>query len=172
MNQGLRHAHQSVNGGGGIRTHGGFHLAGFQDRSHQPLDHPSKEGRAGAARQKDCATAEQALQRDLKPQSQVGLTRQGDMVGVIASPLMAVLSTDFLAIRTRKLAEMIQTLPQSACPEHQRHSCRELLAQLCSAIETLSLSERVPDQPCLANGSKHLSESQPAGPASTSSPRS
>ena len=30
------------NGGGGIRTHGGFHLAGFQDRSHQPLDHPSR----------------------------------------------------------------------------------------------------------------------------------
>jgi hypothetical protein len=95
------------------------------------------------------------------------------MVGVIASPLMAVLSTDFLAIRTRKLAEMIQTLPQSACPEHQRNHCRELLDQLCSAIETLSLSEqRSNDQPCLARGSKHLSESQPAGPASTSSPRS
>ena len=29
------------NGGGGIRTRGGFHLAGFQDRSHQPLDHLS-----------------------------------------------------------------------------------------------------------------------------------
>ena len=29
------------NGEGGIRTHGGFHLAGFQDQSHQPLDHLS-----------------------------------------------------------------------------------------------------------------------------------
>ncbi len=28
-------------GGGGIRTHEGFRPAGFQDRSHQPLDHPS-----------------------------------------------------------------------------------------------------------------------------------
>jgi hypothetical protein len=30
------------NGGGGIRTHGPFRVAGFQDRSHQPLDHPSR----------------------------------------------------------------------------------------------------------------------------------
>ena len=30
-------------GGGGIRTHGSFHFAGFQDRSHQPLDHPSRD---------------------------------------------------------------------------------------------------------------------------------
>ena len=28
-------------GGGGIRTHEAFRPAGFQDRSHQPLDHPS-----------------------------------------------------------------------------------------------------------------------------------
>ena len=28
-------------GGGGIRTHEDFRPAGFQDRSHQPLDHPS-----------------------------------------------------------------------------------------------------------------------------------
>ena len=35
---------QEVNngGGGGIRTHEGFRPAGFQDRSHQPLDHPSR----------------------------------------------------------------------------------------------------------------------------------
>ena len=31
------------NGGGGIRTHEGFRLAGFQDRSHKPLDHPSRK---------------------------------------------------------------------------------------------------------------------------------
>ena len=32
----------SINGGGGgIRTHEGLRPAGFQDRSHQPLDHPS-----------------------------------------------------------------------------------------------------------------------------------
>src|SRR4051812_26334958 len=29
-------------GGGGIRTHEGLRPAGFQDRSHQPLDHPSE----------------------------------------------------------------------------------------------------------------------------------
>ena len=28
-------------GKGGIRTHGCFHIAGFQDQSHQPLDHLS-----------------------------------------------------------------------------------------------------------------------------------
>src|SRR5207253_6029118 len=32
-------------GGGGIRTHEGLRPAGFQDRSHQPLDHPSGCGR-------------------------------------------------------------------------------------------------------------------------------
>ena len=29
-------------GGGGIRTHEAFRPAGFQDRSHKPLDHPSR----------------------------------------------------------------------------------------------------------------------------------
>ncbi len=29
-------------GGGGIRTHGGFHHAGFQDRFFRPLRHPSE----------------------------------------------------------------------------------------------------------------------------------
>lgn len=33
--------HGSGGGGGGIRTHEGLRPAGFQDRSHQPLDHPS-----------------------------------------------------------------------------------------------------------------------------------
>jgi hypothetical protein len=55
---------------------------------------------------------------------------------------MAVLCTDFLAMRTRQLAEMIQTLPDAACPEHQRGRCREILHQLESAIDTLSLMER------------------------------
>ena len=31
-----------IDGGGGIRTHGILRFAGFQDRSHQPLDHPSR----------------------------------------------------------------------------------------------------------------------------------
>jgi hypothetical protein len=31
-----------MSGGGGIRTHEGLRPAGFQDRSHQPLDHPSQ----------------------------------------------------------------------------------------------------------------------------------
>ena len=33
--------HEIYGGGGGIRTHEAFRPAGFQDRSHQPLDHPS-----------------------------------------------------------------------------------------------------------------------------------
>src|SRR5205814_8157686 len=32
---------RQIGGGGGIRTHEGLRPAGFQDRSHQPLDHPS-----------------------------------------------------------------------------------------------------------------------------------
>src|SRR5213595_1246735 len=35
-------SHPPRDGGGGIRTHEGLRPAGFQDRSHQPLDHPSK----------------------------------------------------------------------------------------------------------------------------------
>src|SRR5207248_5474841 len=33
---------RQIGGGGGIRTHEGLRPAGFQDRSHQPLDHPSE----------------------------------------------------------------------------------------------------------------------------------
>ena len=55
---------------------------------------------------------------------------------------MSVLNTDFLAIRTRHLAEMIQTLPDSACPEHQCNRCNELLQQLASALDTLTLMEQ------------------------------
>src|SRR5437773_12341732 len=33
---------RQIGGGGGIRTHEGLGPAGFQDRSHQPLDHPSE----------------------------------------------------------------------------------------------------------------------------------
>ena len=64
------------------------------------------------------------------------------MVEMGIGAAMAVLCTDFLAIRTRRLAEMIQTLPDSACPEHQRGCCRELLRQLENAIDTLTLMER------------------------------
>ena len=39
---GLRSSGCFRDGEGGIRTHGGFRLAGFQDRSHQPLDHLSR----------------------------------------------------------------------------------------------------------------------------------
>src|SRR5438874_12451230 len=35
-------SHPPRDGGGGIRTHEGLRPAGFQDRSHQPLDHPSE----------------------------------------------------------------------------------------------------------------------------------
>ena len=35
------HGGRLAGGGGGIRTHEGLRPAGFQDRSHQPLDHPS-----------------------------------------------------------------------------------------------------------------------------------
>ena len=40
---GLRSRGRLAGGGGGIRTHEGLRPAGFQDRSHQPLDHPSSK---------------------------------------------------------------------------------------------------------------------------------
>ena len=39
----LMHGFLSVGGGGGIRTHGGSPLDGFQDHCLQPLSHPSAE---------------------------------------------------------------------------------------------------------------------------------
>jgi hypothetical protein len=38
---------KNCGGGGGIRTHESLRSAGFQDRSHQPLDHPSGCARYG-----------------------------------------------------------------------------------------------------------------------------
>jgi hypothetical protein len=68
--------------------------------------------------------------------------RQGDTLEVVACPAMAVLSTDFLARRTHHLAEMIQTLPASARPDHQVGCCRELLVQLGEALDRLAQPER------------------------------
>ena len=72
------------NGGGGIRTHGGFHLAGFQDRSHQPLDHPSTQ--ANLQRRSTFGFCHnQAKPAALKSlQSQARLIRQGGKVEVVA----------------------------------------------------------------------------------------
>ena len=39
--QPLFYVRKQYGGEGGIRTHGGFHLAGFQDQSLKPLDHLS-----------------------------------------------------------------------------------------------------------------------------------
>src|SRR5205807_10178213 len=50
--------HRRAGGGGGIRTHEAFRPAGFQDRSHKPLDHPSEN----LDREK-CATAERLSKR-------------------------------------------------------------------------------------------------------------
>jgi len=64
--------------------------------------------------------------------------RQRNRLGMVACPAMAVLSTDFLARRTHHLAEMIQTLPVSARPDHQVGCCRELLVQLGEALDRLA----------------------------------
>lgn len=65
------------------------------------------------------------------------------MVGVeLCGPevvaVMAVLSTNLLALRTRELADMIETLPVSLAPEHQYERCCELLEQLAVALDLLS----------------------------------
>ena len=51
---------------------------------------------------------------------------------------MAVLSTNLLAVRTRELADMIETLPISLSPDHQYESCCELLEQVAISLDLLS----------------------------------
>ena len=69
---GARHRSATINGGGGgIRTHEGLRPAGFQDRSHQPLDHPSKDASpcltsAGETR---ATLAQERLTRQIFPRS-------------------------------------------------------------------------------------------------------
>ena len=53
---------------------------------------------------------------------------------------MPVLSTNLLAVRTRELADMIETLPVSVAPEHQYDRCCELLEQVAIALDLLSAS--------------------------------
>jgi hypothetical protein len=50
---------------------------------------------------------------------------------------MAVISTDFLALRARQLADMIETLPISVAPCHQHERCRELVNQLERGLDQL-----------------------------------
>ena len=51
---------------------------------------------------------------------------------------MAVLSTNLLALRTRELADMIETLPVSLAPDHQYERCCELLEQVAIALDLLT----------------------------------
>jgi len=51
--------------------------------------------------------------------------------------LMAVLSTNLLALRTRELADMIETLPVSLAPELHYERCCELLEQVAVALDLL-----------------------------------
>ena len=51
---------------------------------------------------------------------------------------MAVLSTNLLAVRTRELADMIETLPISLSPDHQYERCCELLEQVALALDLLT----------------------------------
>ena len=50
---------------------------------------------------------------------------------------MAVLSTNLLALRTRELADMIETLPVSLAPELHYERCCELLEQVAVALDLL-----------------------------------
>ena len=65
------------------------------------------------------------------------------MVGVersdrVVASWMAVLSTNLLAVRTRELADMIETLPISLSPDHQYERCCELLEQVAISLDLLS----------------------------------
>lgn len=50
---------------------------------------------------------------------------------------MPVLCTNLLAVRTRELADMIETLPGCLSPEHQYDRCCELLEQVAIALDRL-----------------------------------
>ena len=50
---------------------------------------------------------------------------------------MTVLCTNLLALRTRELADMIETLPSSLAPDHQHARCCALLEQLAIALDRL-----------------------------------
>ena len=50
---------------------------------------------------------------------------------------MSVLCTELVALRTRELADMIETLPASLSPDLQYERCCELLDQVAMALETL-----------------------------------
>ena len=56
---------------------------------------------------------------------------------------MAVLSTNLLAMRTRALADMIETLQVSLSPDHQYERCCELLEQVAVALDLLSAATPV-----------------------------
>ena len=61
----------------------------------------------------------------------------GDTSWVVVAA-MAVLSTNLLALRTRELADLIETLPVSLAPEMHYERCCELLEQLAVALDLLS----------------------------------
>ena len=60
--------------------------------------------------------------------------------GRALAPSMTVLSTNLLAVRTRELADMIETLPVSLAPDHQYERCCELLEQVAIALDLLTTS--------------------------------
>jgi hypothetical protein len=51
---------------------------------------------------------------------------------------MAVLSTNLLALRTRELADLIETLPVSLAPDLHHARCCELLEQVAIALDLLT----------------------------------
>ena len=53
---------------------------------------------------------------------------------------MPVLSANLLAVRTRELADMIETLPVSVAPARQYDRCCELREQVAIALDLLSAS--------------------------------
>ena len=56
----------------------------------------------------------------------------------VAVVAMAVLCTNLLALRTRELADLIETLPVSLAPEMHYERCCELLEQLAIALDLLA----------------------------------
>jgi hypothetical protein len=68
---------------------------------------------------------------------EIALQAWGGACWVVVA-VMAVLSTNLLALRTRELADLIETLPVSLAPEMHYERCCELLEQLALALDLLA----------------------------------
>ena len=104
------------------------------------INHSTAPPRADLAGRAHSPTAGASPNRSrLRPMRSMVMLGTGTR-GRALAPSMTVLSTNLLAVRTRELADMIETLPVSLAPDHQYERCCELLEQVAIALDLLTTS--------------------------------